>query len=122
MLVSIVVLLVKDMLVPLNSKAPTEAEEQAFLEFEDTHGNYGMYPSPAERHADALDWKREMLEFSLWTLLRWRLAVAWMPFCRGEQRLVGERLSRWLMPNLWEIRRQRRLAERAAKERRTSNA
>jgi hypothetical protein len=64
-----------------------------------------------------------MCALPLWALLRWRLAVAWMPFQGGrERRLVGERVSRWLMPDLWALRHKRRLAERAERIRAKAEA
>jgi hypothetical protein len=109
-----VLMFLKGLLVPLRSTVPTPEDEQAFLDYEDESGNYGLYPSPMERHLDAVDWRKDMLRLSFRTLLRWRLAVAWMPFCRSEQRLLGEWLSRRLMPDLYAERRRRWNREHAA--------
>jgi hypothetical protein len=116
------VLFLKHLLVPLNSTAPTVEDEQAFLDYEDESGNHGRYPSPSERHADAVEWRDGMCELRFGTLLRWRLAVAWMPFCgTREQRLIGERLSRRLFPDLYAERRKLRV-RRAAEEARSERA
>jgi len=114
----LVLVWVKGLLVPLHDTPPTEDEIVAYADYEDMHG-YCMYPSPTERYEDAVAWRDGMLEFSLFTLLRWRLAVAWMPFCKGETRLIGEWASRKLFPDLWRIRREKKVrAGMAAPKRR----
>jgi hypothetical protein len=113
-----VIVFLKGLLVPLRATPPTAEQIQAFDDYEDTYG-FSSNPSPTENYEMAVEWHEGMIaDFSLWTLFQWRLSVAWMPFAHGEQRLLGERLSRWLMPDLWSIRAAKSRAERIAKQNR----
>lgn len=115
-----VIMFVKSLLVPLRTAPPTAAQIQAFEDYEDEHGWVTHTPSPTEIYEMDMEWVSEMRELPLWTLLRWRLAVAWMPFCKGgsERRLIGEWASRKLFPNLYS----REAMRRRARGRRKVNA
>jgi hypothetical protein len=115
-----VIVFLKGLLVPLRATPPTAEQIEAFEDYEDNYG-FSSNPSPTEIYEMAVEWHEGMIaDFSLWTLFQWRLSVAWMPFARGEQRLLGERLSRWLMPDLWSIRGAKSRAERIAKQERAA--
>ena len=113
-MLAFVLTFLKGLLVPRHDKLPTAEEIQAFEEAEDERGFYGAYPSPMEAYLDSVEWRDGMIELPLRTLIRWRLAVAWMPFCETERRLVGEWASRKLFPDLYTQRRKLALAKRKA--------
>jgi hypothetical protein len=109
-MLTFVLLFLKRLLVPLHASVPTAEEIQAHEDYEEARACYGQYPSPQEAYRDAVDWRDGMTaDYSLYVLLRWRLSVAWMPGF-PKRRLLGERCSRWLRPDLHRMHRAHRKA------------